>query len=320
MCRYRYNNIRGDYMEYEKISYFVSKWGITERRIRVLCAERRIEGALKVGKTWLIPKDTPKPRDRRFKNINDIFFDDINTDVIDNKKAIIDDSRPFSPMMVRQLNDKLLVEWTYHSNAIEGNTLTMSETKVVLENGITIKGKPLKDHLEVINHKEAIEYVEELVKKDTKLTEYDIKSIHYLILKQIDNLNAGKYRTENVLISGSKHIPSSYINVPLGMQKLMEQYEDWAAYHPLIRACLLHGEFVKIHPFVDGNGRTARLLLNFELIKNGYPPVIIKNEDRADYYDALEVASTTRDYTLFINFVLNLVNEAADSYLLLLGK
>jgi len=307
-------------MKYEKISYFVSKWGITERRIRVLCTEGRIEGAVKVGKTWLIPKDASKPRDKRYKNINDLFFDDINTDAIDNKKAIIDESRPFSQTMIRQLNDKLLVEWTYHSNAIEGNTLTMSETKVVLENGITIKGKPLKDHLEAINHKEAIEYVEELVKKDTKLTEYDIKSIHYLILKEIDNLNAGKYRAQNVLISGSKHIPPSYINVPLEMQMLMEQYEDWAVYHPLIRACLLHGEFVKIHPFVDGNGRTARLLLNFALIKNGYPPVIIKNEDRADYYDALEMASTTKNYTLFINLVLNLVNEAADSYLLLLGK
>ena len=101
---------------------------------------------------------------------------------------------------------------------------------------------------------------------------------------------------------------------------IRDRYEDWAVYHPLIRACLLHGEFVKIHPFVDGNGRTARLLLNFELIKNGYPPVIIKNEDRADYYDALEMASTTKNYTLFINLVLNLVNEAADSYLLLLGK
>ncbi|WP_035375538.1 Fic family protein [Haploplasma axanthum] len=239
--------------------------------------------------------------------------------VIDNKKKVIDSHRPFSQNINKQLRSKLVVEWTYNSNAIEGNTLTLSETKVVLENGITIKGKPLKDHLESINHKEAIEYIEALVSKNIGLSEYEIKAIHHLILKEVDSANAGKYRNENVLISGAKHLPPSYLNVSLEMQKFIDKYQNMSKTHPLVRACFLHGEFVKIHPFVDGNGRTARLLMNFELIKSGYPPVVIKTEDRAEYYDALDRAHTTNDYTDFIKMIVDLVNESEDLYLYLIG-
>lgn len=306
-------------MEYRSVSYFVAKWNIKERRIRILCAEGRIHGAKKVGKNWLIPEDSQKPIDKRYRQVNDLFFDFIDFSIIDEKKYIIDSHRPFSQNMTRQLRDKLMIEWTYNSNAIEGNTLTLSETKVVLENGITIKGKPLKDHLEIINHKEAIEYIEDLVGNNSNLSEYDIKSVHYLILKEIDSTNAGKYRNENVFISGAKHVPPVYMNVPYEMQRLIDKYQGWQGLHPVVRACFLHGEFVKIHPFVDGNGRTARLLLNFELIQSGYPPVVIKAENRADYYDALDKAHITNDYTDFINIIVELVNESEASYLYLIG-
>jgi Fic family protein len=306
-------------MEYNNISYFATKWLIKERRIRILCAEGRIHGAKKIGKTWFIPEDAEKPLDKRYKQRSDLFFDLIDFDMIVDKKRIIDSHRPFSQNMIRQLRDKLIIEWTYNSNAIEGNTLTLSETKVVLENGITIKGKPLKDHLEAINHKEAIEYIEDLISNNVRLSEYDIKSVHYLILKEIDSANAGKYRNENVFISGAKHVPPVYMNVPYEMQKLIAKYQDWKNLHPVVRACFLHGDFVKIHPFVDGNGRTARLLLNFELIQSGYPPVVIKTENRADYYDALDKAHTTNDYTDFIKIIVDLVNESEDSYLYLIG-
>lgn len=306
-------------MEYKNISYFATKWNIKERRIRVLCTEGRIHGVKKVGKTWLIPEDAQKPIDKRYRQVNDLFFDSIDFSIIDEKKGTIDSHRPFSQNMTRQLRDKLIIEWTYNSNAIEGNTLTLSETKVVLENGITIKGKPLKDHLEIINHKEAIEYIEDLVSKNVKLSEYDIKAVHYLILKEIDSTNAGKYRQENVFISGAKHVPSVYLNVPYEMQKMIEKYQSWKDLHPVVRACYLHGEFVKIHPFIDGNGRTARLLLNFELIQSGYPPVVIKTENRADYYDALDKAHTTNDYTDFIKIIVDLVNESENLYLFLIG-
>lgn len=306
-------------MEYKNISYFATKWNIKERRIRILCTEGRIHGVKKVGKTWLIPEDAQKPIDKRYRQVNDLFFDSIDFNIIDEKKDSIDSRRPFSQNMTRQLRDKLIIEWTYNSNAIEGNTLTLSETKVVLENGITIKGKPLKDHLEIINHKEAIEYIEDLVSKNVKLSEYDIRSIHYLILKEIDSTNAGKYRNENVFISGAKHVPPVYMNVPYKMQNLIDQYQSWKVFHPIVRACYLHGEFVKIHPFIDGNGRTARLLLNFELIQSGYPPVVIKTENRADYYDALDKAHTTNDYTDFIKIIVDLVNESENLYLYLIG-
>ncbi len=306
-------------MEYKNIAYFATKWHIKERRIRILCTEGRIHGAKKVGKTWLIPEDAQKPIDKRYRQVNELFFDSLDFSIIDEKKDIIDSHRPFTQNMTRQLRDKLIIEWTYNSNAIEGNTLTLSETKVVLENGITIKGKPLKDHLEIINHKEAIEYIEDLVSKNVKLSEYDIKSVHYLILKEIDSTNAGKYRHENVFISGAKHVPPVYMNVPYEMQKLIDQYQAWQGFHPVVRACFLHGELVKIHPFIDGNGRTARLLLNFELIQSGYPPVVIKTENRADYYDALDKAHTTNDYTDFISMIVDLVNESEDSYLYLIG-
>lgn len=305
-------------MEYKNISFFVDKWNIKERRIRALCSLGRIEGAMKIGKTWLIPSNAIKPIDKRFKTTTNLYYDSVDFNSIDEKKKTIDSHRPFSSNIKKQLRDQSVIEWTYNSNAIEGNTLTLSETKVVLEDGITIKGKSLKHHLEAINHKDAIEFIEDLVSKNTVLSEYDIKSIHYLILKEIDSKNAGKYREENVLISGAKHIPPNYISVPFEMQKLIERYKAWNNLHPIVRACYLHGEFVKIHPFIDGNGRTAGLLLNFELMKNGYPPVVIKNENMVEYYDSLDKAHTTNDYTDFIKIVKSLIDEVENKYLFLL--
>ena len=130
-------------------------------------------------------------------------------------------------------------------------------------------------------------------------------------LKEIDNENAGKYRTENVVISGAKHILSKHHEINTLMQKLIAEYQnDWKDYHPIVKATLLHGEFVKIHPFIDGNGRTSRLLLNFELMKNGYTPIIIKNKDRAKYYDAIDLAHTTMNYGPFIELVSEQVIES----------
>ncbi|MFA9423238.1 MAG: Fic family protein [Sedimentibacter sp.] len=220
-----------------------------------------------------------------------------------------------SANLAKSLHDKLVVEWTYNSNAIEGNTLTMSETKVVLE-GITIGGKSMVEHLETINHREAIIFVENLIAGNEPLSEWNLKNIHALILKEIDNKNAGRYRNENVLISGAKHIPPKHFELDYLMQKLVKEYnQDWEDLHPVVRATLLHGEFVKIHPFIDGNGRTARLLLNFELMRCGYTPVIIKNEQRATYYDVLDLAHTTMNYGPFIKLVSDLVVESEELWL-----
>jgi Fic family protein len=175
------------------------------------------------------------------------------------------------------------------------------------------------EHLEAINHREAILFVEDLISNQEPLSEWNIRNMHTLILKEIDNFNAGKYRSENVVISGAKHIPPKHYEIGGLMQKLMVEYQnEWKEFHPVIRATLVHGEFVKIHPFIDGNGRTARLLLNFELMKNGYPPIIIKNEERARYYDVLDLAHTTMNYKLFIELVSELVVESENLWLSIL--
>ncbi|AVX19354.1 MULTISPECIES: Fic family protein [Carboxydocella] len=239
----------------------------------------------------------------------------MNFALIEQKKRMLDAKRPLPASTVKSLREHILVEWTYNSNAIEGNTLTIYETKVVLE-GITIGGKSLKEHLEVINHKDAILYLEELVDKDAPLTEWEIKNIHRLVLKNIDDANAGVYRKENVIISGAKHRPPQHFLVKEQMENLIKQYQgEWRNLHPIERAALLHGEFVKIHPFVDGNGRTARLLLNFELMKASYPPVIIKKERRAEYYDSLDNAHISGDYRDFISLVASCVEESLDLWL-----
>ena len=292
------------------------KWNISERRIRKLIEDGRIAGAKKIGTTWNIPEDTNKPVDKRVKEKCD-FKIDLPEDYfkeIDKKFDKLNSKRPLSKEAIEFLQDVVNLEWTYNSNGIEGNTLTLKETKVVLE-GITIGGKSIREHLEAINHKNAIEYLESLVNEKDRISEWNIKELHQLILKGIDNKNAGKYRNNNVFISGAKHIPPEYIKVPELMEKLIINYNNWNKNHPIIRAALLHGELVKIHPFIDGNGRTARLIMNMDLMKNGYVPVIIKKEDRLKYYEALDKAHTTKDYTDFIKLVADEENEMLDKYL-----
>jgi Fic family protein len=291
------------------------KWGISDRRIRILCTEGKIEGAIKIGRNWSVPSDVMKPIDNRTKMKSRFQGIDYSFDVIDEQKKAIDLLRPLTKNQYNTLRNNLIVEWTYNSNAIEGNTLTLSETKVVLE-GITIGGKSVVEHLEAINHRDAILFLESIVDRQEEITEWNIRNLHQIILKDIDNSNAGKYRMENVLISGAKHIPPDYLMVPVQMQKLVyEDNKEWTHYHPVVRAALLHGEFVKIHPFIDGNGRTARLLLNLVLMSNGYPPIVIKKESRLAYYEALDTAHTTLNYSKFVHLIATLVFEAEQLWL-----
>ncbi len=308
-------------MEYISLKQASELWNISERRIRRLIQENRIEGAIKIGNAWNIPIDTNKPIDKRYKIEEDKFIINISNDFfeeLDEKKAILDSKRPLPKETLKSLEENFKLEWTYNSNAIEGNTLTLKETKVVLE-GITIGGKTMREHLEAINHKEAIEFLEELINDNSELSEIDIKNIHALVLKGIDDENAGRYRTENVIISGASHIPPESVIVPELMEKLIYRYDEWKErYHPIIVAALLHAEFVKVHPFIDGNGRTARLLMNFEAMKNGYPPIIIKTKQRHKYYDALDKGAMIGNYTDFVRMVAKQAEEMLDLYLKLI--
>ena len=299
----------------------VKKWNISERRIRQLLQDGRIEGAVKNGNSWNIPIDAIKPVDKRILKPNhnefiieltDNFFGEV-----DKLKKELDSKRPIPKETLRSLEERVNLEWTYNSNGIEGNTLTLRETQVVLE-GITVGGKTLKEHLEAINHEKAILYLNDLVKENNPITEWNIKSIHQLVLKDIDDENAGRYRRENVTIKGATHIPPDYIKVPELMEKLILSYQNWKKCHPIIQATLLHGELVKIHPFVDGNGRTSRLLMNLVLMNHGYNPVIIKKEDRLEYYEALDKAHTTGNYTDFIKLITKLEIEMLKNYLKLI--
>lgn len=234
---------------------------------------------------------------------------------IDQKKALLDEKRPLPNYTLKSLREKLLLEWTYHSNAIEGNTLTINETKVVLE-GITVGGKTMREHLEVINHRNAITYVEGIVKNGEPLSEWQIKNIHRLILKGINDEYAGVYRDQQVFISGAKHVPPAPLLINEQMDKLINWYEqETDDLHPITRGAMLHVIFVGIHPFIDGNGRTFRLLLNLELMKEGFPPIIIKVENRLQYYETLDKAHTEKDYGDFIQLVAKEVDDSLDLYL-----
>lgn len=238
---------------------------------------------------------------------------------LDLLKARLDSYRPLPREIVENLHEDLVLRWTYHSNAIEGNTLTLKETKVALE-GITIGGKTLREHFEAINHLEAILFVEELVGGDRPLSEWDIKSVHRLILKNIDDKNAGTYRNVNVTISGADHVPPDFLQTPGSMGSVIEWYgREGMTLHPVERAARVHVDFGKIHPFVDGNGRTARLSKNLELMKAGFPAIVMPLEKRLAYYEALDLAHIDGNFQPFFKITVETVETAFDPYWHALG-
>ncbi len=237
------------------------------------------------------------------------------------KKARLDAARPLSPSIVNRLREQLDVEWTYHSNAIEGSSLTLRETQLVLQHGLTVEGKPLREHLEAINHQHAIHFVEALTKEDKPITAHVVQSIHALVLRTIDDKEAGRYRRVQVYITGSEYVPPEPVAVP----GLMADFGDWlnsdeaAALHPVERAALAHFRLVHIHPFTDGNGRTARLLMNLVLTREGYPPAVIRVEDRPVYYDALDAAHEG-DTKQLVRLVAEVVERSLDTWLVAAGS
>ena len=236
-----------------------------------------------------------------------INFDSI--DVENNKYKEV----KLNELLSKQLKKDLNIKWTYNSTGIEGNSYTLNQTRILLAEGITIGGKRLVEHLEIIGHSEAIEYLEDIIENNVELTEREIKNIHSLVTKDIENVNSGAYRNNAVYISGSKHIPPQPYLVSEKMEELMLWYNNESKnIHPIERAAILHGEFVSIHPFIDGNGRTARLLLNFELMKNNYPAIIIEIEEREKYFDALEVGNLSGNWDKFTEFVREKCEERID--------
>ncbi len=239
-----------------------------------------------------------------------------------NKYNEIDQLRDDLNRLREKYSDKVVkaleIEYTYESNKIEGNTLTLQETALVIEKGLTVGGKTLNEHLEAINHTHAIDFIKEVVQKREPITERLIMEIHALILKGIDNRNAGKYRDVPVMISGAKHVPPQPYAVPIEMENLMKWYnENKDKVHPIVLSAEMHERLVTIHPFTDGNGRTSRLLMNLILLQHGYPIAILKgdSDNRLKYYNALEVAQTENNKEPFINFVVETVKDSINRIL-----
>ena len=215
------------------------------------------------------------------------------------------------------------IEYTYESNRIEGNTLTLQETALVIEKGLTIGGKSLNEHLEAVNHQNAIEYIKDLAKQNETITERNLLQIHYLILLGINNKQAGKYRDLQVLISGAKHVPPQPYLVQKEIESLFLWYnENKDKLHPVELSAEMHERLVTIHPFIDGNGRTARLLMNLILLQNGFPIIILKGDIdcRLKYYSALETVQVERNKEPFINHIIQNLDEMLQRMIRILGN
>ncbi len=282
------------------------KWGISDRRIRALCSAGKIPGAHQEGRGWKIPADAVKPEDGRYKSRTSLLAQ------IDRKKRELDQCRPLTAGEMDRLREEFTVEYTYNSNAIEGNTLTLRETDLVLR-GLTIDKKPLKDHMEALGHKEAFDFVSELVKEKAPLSERIIKQIHYLVLADKPE-DRGVYRRVPVHIMGEQHEPVQLYLIAPGMEQLLFAYQD-STVHIVTKLARFHIEFEGIHPFIDGNGRTGRLLVNLGLMKAGYPTIDIKFADRIAYYDAFDAYHVRHDLSAMENLFARYIKARLDMYL-----
>ncbi len=296
---------------YMTVRQAAEKWDISDRRVRVLCSEGKISGVIREGRSWKIPVDAKKPADGRYKTAQSLLT------MIDRKKNELDSRRPLTEGEMERLAEEFVVEYTYNSNAIEGNTLTLRETDMVLR-GLTIDQKPLKDHMEAVGHKEAFDYVRDLVKDQVPLSESIIKQIHYLVLADKRD-DRGVYRRVPVRIMGAKHVPVQPYLIQPEMEQLMESYRN-STEHIIPRLARFHIEFEGIHPFIDGNGRTGRLLVNLELMKAGYPPIDIKFADRIAYYKAFDEYHGKHNLAAMEKLFAGYVNARLDSYLAMLGE
>ena len=241
-------------------------------------------------------------------------------DEIDTLKIQLDGFRQFDSYRIAQA---LELEYTFESNRIEGNTMTLRETDLVINEGLTISGKSMREHLEVINHQEAIAYIKDLMQKNTAIKEREVLSIHNLILRGIQPEDAGSYRKVQVMIQGSSYVPPQ----PFLVAKAMEDFFIWyetnkSTLHPIILAAEMHERLVTIHPFIDGNGRTSRLVMNLVLLQHGYIIANIKGdyENRMRYYQTLETAQTKNNKEDFLLFIAQIEKESLERYLTIIGQ
>ena len=293
-------------MNYIKVSKAAEKWGISARRVRLLCANGKIDGVIRKGNLYMIPENAMKPLDGR-TNKKNILLD------IQRKRERLSEMRPLTQGEVERLAEEFMIDFTYNSNAIEGNTLTLKETALALE-GMTIDQKPLKDHLEAVGHRDAFLYVQDVAKQELPLSETVIKNIHALVLMNRPD-DKGVYRRIPVRIMGAYTEPvQPYMIEPRMTELLSVNEERKNTMTDIERIALFHLEFEGIHPFIDGNGRTGRLILNLDLIRNGYPPINVKFTDRKRYYDAFDAFYKDNDPTPMTELIAEYIDARFDDY------
>jgi Fic family protein len=258
--------------------------------------------------------DWIKNIEKEIKEFKDVL--DINFKRIQDKKSELDKKRPLPVMALQRIKEDMYIEWSYNSNSIEGNTLNLNETRMVLQEGITVRGKSLREHLEITNHHDAIEFVEQVAQNKKSITEKNILNIHEIVMLKIEKEFAGRYRNGAVRIMGANFVPPNPLKVPV----LMEEWINFIDVNALKlndieMAAVLHHRFVWIHPFFDGNGRTVRLIMNLFLMQKGYPPAIILKNDRKKYYEALNQANNGNYHKLFL-LIAQAVERSLDIYLM----
>lgn len=300
-------------VDYISVKQAAEQWGISDRRVRVLCEQGKIGDVIKQGRSWLIPADTVKPVDGR--TLRGTMIPQEYAALfsrVDALKAELDKRRPLTQGELKRLQEEFLVEFTYNSNAIEGNTLTLRETALVLE-GVTIDKKPLKDHLEAVGHRDAFLYVQQLVSDKVFVSEKVIKDIHSLVLMDRPE-DKGVYRSIPVRIMGAYHEPPQPYLVLVQMERITHELAK-DKQHPIESAAMFHLDFEGIHPFIDGNGRTGRLVLNLMLMQCGYPPVNVKFADRKRYYDCFDSYYKDNTATPMVTMVAEYLEERLRQYL-----
>lgn len=287
------------------------KWNVSERRVRILCMQNRIPGAYQSGYQWLIPIDAVRPRDGRLKKAESLI------ELIDRKKERLASCRPLTAGEADRLAEEFAVECTYNSDAIEGNVLTLRETDMVLR-GLTVGEKPLKDHIEAIGHRDAFIFVRKQAEEKQPLTEELIKKVHSFVLADKRD-DGGVYRRIPVRIAGAKTIPASPALISEKMKQAIVAYQN-SQEHIISRLARLHLEFETIQPFIDGNGRTGRLLTNFELMKAGFPPINIKAKDQKVYFNAFDAYADKGAVTAMEDLFARCLCESLDDRLRMLGE
>lgn len=300
-------------MQYMKVSQAAEKWELSARRVRLLCQENRINGVIRKGNLYMIPITATKPQDGRSTGKSKLELKKLLNKIDENSKKFAD-LRPLTQGEAERLREEFLIEFTYNSNAIEGNKSTLRETAMLLEEVTLAKMLHTQD-LNIIAHRDAFEYMESLTKKKIQISDVAIKNIHYLILAERPE-DKGKYRKIPVRIMGGCH-ESTQPNLiePMITDLLVKHEQRKQTMHFIEAVALFHLDFESIHPFIDGNGRTGRILINFELMKNGYPTIDIKFTDIKKYYQAFDAYYRNQNEVPMVELLAKYINERLEKYI-----